>query len=141
MDVDAFKAFNDTYGHQIGDDCLRRISAMLRASLRFATDRVARMGGEEFAVVLPRTTIEDARTIAERMRRSVYDLQIPHAGSPETRMVSISAGVSAYGGGASPAQVIADADKAMYRAKMLGRNRVEMASTTVADEPRLTVPV
>ena len=56
VDVDAFKAFNDTYGHQIGDDCLRRISAMLRASLRFPTDRVARMGGEEFAVVLPQTT-------------------------------------------------------------------------------------
>jgi diguanylate cyclase (GGDEF)-like protein len=140
VDVDAFKAFNDTYGHQIGDDCLRRISAMLRASLRFTTDRVARMGGEEFAVVLPRTSLEDARTIAERMRRSVYDLQIPHAGSPMTRMVSISAGVSAYGGGASPAQVIADADKALYRAKVLGRNRVEMAST-VADQLRLTVPV
>ena len=139
VDVDAFKAFNDTYGHQIGDDCLRRISAMLRASLRFATDRVARMGGEEFAVVLPRTAIEDAGTIAERMRRAVYDLQIPHAGSPTTRMVSISAGVSAYGGGASPAQVIADADKALYRAKVLGRNRVEMASS-VADQPRLSVP-
>ena len=140
VDVDAFKAFNDTYGHQIGDDCLRRISAMLRASLRFPTDRVARMGGEEFAVVLPRTTMEDARTMAERMRRSVYDLRIPHGGSPTTRMVSISAGVSAYEGGASPAQVVADADKAMYRAKMLGRNRVEMASTTVTEPPRL-VPV
>jgi diguanylate cyclase (GGDEF)-like protein len=140
VDVDAFKAFNDTYGHQIGDDCLRRISAMLRASLRFATDRVARMGGEEFAVVLPRTAIEDARTIAERMRRAVADLQIPHAGSPTTGMVSISAGVSAYGGGASPAQVIADADKALYRAKVSGRNRVEVASSIAEDQPRLAVP-
>jgi diguanylate cyclase (GGDEF)-like protein len=141
VDVDAFKAFNDTYGHQIGDDCLRRISAMLRASLRLTTDRVARMGGEEFAVVLPQTTIEDAWTIAERMRRSVYDLQIPHGGSPTTRRVSISAGVSAYGGDASPAQVMADADKALYRAKMMGRNRVEMASSTVADQARLAVLV
>ena len=140
VDVDAFKAFNDTYGHQIGDDCLRRISAMLRASLRFPTDRIARMGGEEFAVVLPRTTMTDACTIAERMRRSVYDLQIPHAGSPTTRMVSISAGVSEYGGGASPAHVIADADKALYRAKMSGRNRVEMASSMVGAQPRLSVP-
>ena len=112
----------------------------MRASLRFTTDRIARMGGEEFAVVLPRTTIEDAVTIAERMRRSVYDLQIPHAGSPTTRMVSISAGVSEYGGGASPAHVIADADKALYRAKMSGRNRVEMASSTLGAQPRLSVP-
>ncbi len=132
VDVDSFKAFNDTYGHQIGDDCLRRISAMLRAELRFTADRVARMGGEEFMVVLPRTSIEDAWTIGERMRKSVFDLQIPHAGAPTTRMVSISAGVSAYGGGPSPAQVIADADKALYRAKVSGRNRVEMASSTVA---------
>jgi diguanylate cyclase (GGDEF)-like protein len=140
VDVDAFKAFNDTYGHQVGDDCLRRISAMLRASLRFASDRVARMGGEEFAVVLPRTSLEDARTIAERMRRSVFDLQIPHTGSPPDRMVSISAGVGASAGSASPADVIADADKALYRAKMSGRNRVEMASTAVADPTRLPVP-
>lgn len=140
VDVDSFKAFNDTYGHQLGDDCLRRISAMLRASLRFPTDRVARMGGEEFIVVLPRTSIEDAWTIGERLRKSVYDLQIPHVGAPTTRMVSISAGISAYGGGASPAQVIADADKALYRAKVSGRNRVEMASSTTGAQPRLSVP-
>ena len=139
VDVDAFKAFNDTYGHQLGDDCLRRISAMLRASLRFPTDRIARMGGEEFAVVLPHTTIEDACTIAERMRRSVHDLQIPNAGSPPNHTVSISAGVSEYGGGASAAQVIADADKALYRAKVSGRNRVEMATSTVTGQPRRSV--
>jgi diguanylate cyclase (GGDEF)-like protein len=139
VDVDAFKAFNDTYGHQVGDDCLRRISAMMRASLRFPTDRVARMGGEEFAVVLPRTSLEDARTIAERMRRSVWDLQIPHAGLPSIGMVSISAGVSASSGGASPDEIIADADKALYRAKMAGRNRVEMAESAVGGRPQLSV--
>jgi diguanylate cyclase (GGDEF)-like protein len=139
VDVDAFKAFNDTYGHQLGDDCLRRISAMLRASLRFPTDRIARMGGEEFAVVLPHTTIEDACTIAERMRRSVYDLLIPHAGSPTSQSVSISAGVSDYGGGASPAQVIADADQALYRAKLSGRNRVVMATSTATGQTRRSV--
>jgi diguanylate cyclase (GGDEF)-like protein len=140
VDVDAFKAFNDTYGHQIGDDCLRRIAAMLRASLRFTTDRIARMGGEEFAVVLPQTALEDACTMAERMRRSVHDLLIPHAGSPTSNMVSISAGVSEYGGTGSPAQVIAEADKALYRAKMSGRNRVEMATSAVVVQPRLSVP-
>ena len=75
------------------------------------------------------------------MRRAVYDLRIPHAGSTTNRMVSISAGVSAYEGGASPAQVVADADKAMYRAKMLGRNRVEVASNAVADHARISVLV
>jgi diguanylate cyclase (GGDEF)-like protein len=140
VDVDAFKAFNDTYGHQIGDDCLRRLSAMMRASLRFTTDRIARMGGEEFAVVLPGTAMEDAYTMAERMRRSVNNLQIPHAGSPTSDMVSISAGVSEYGGGTSPAQVIAEADKALYRAKVLGRNRVEMTGRTGTAHARLSVP-
>src|SRR4051812_30095047 len=141
VDVDAFKAFNDTYGHQIGDDCLRRISAMLRASLRFPTDRIARMGGEEFAVVLPHTTIEDAAPRPDRIRRSVHDLLIPHAGSPTSESVSISAGVSEYGGGASPAQVIAEADKALYRAKMSGRNRVEMATSSVTGPTRRSVSV
>jgi diguanylate cyclase (GGDEF)-like protein len=98
------------------------------------------MGGEEFAVVLPQTAIEDACTMAERMRRSVHDLLIPHAGSPTSDFVSISAGVSEYGGGASPAQVMAEADKALYRAKVSGRNRVEMSTTTVAARSRLSVP-
>ena len=140
VDVDAFKAFNDTYGHQIGDDCLRRISAMLRASLRFTTDRIARMGGEEFAVVLPQTGIDSARSMAERMRRSRQDLQSPHAGTPTSHLVSISAGVSEYGGDASPAQVIAEADRALYRAKMSGRNRVEIATGLLGAKPRRSIP-
>ena len=126
VDIDAFKAFNDCYGHQVGDDCLRRVAAMLRASLRFTSDRVARMGGEEFAVVLPHTAIEDACTMAERMRKSVHDLMIPHAGSPTGKVVTISAGVSASSGNRSSANVVAEADKALYRAKQLGRNRVEV---------------
>jgi diguanylate cyclase (GGDEF)-like protein len=126
VDIDAFKAFNDCYGHQVGDDCLRRVAAMLRASLRFTSDRVARMGGEEFAVVLPHTALEDAYTMAERMRKSVHDLVIPHAGSPTGKVVTISAGVSASIGNRSSANVVAEADKALYRAKQLGRNRVEI---------------
>lgn len=128
LDVDAFKAFNDTYGHQIGDDALRRIAAMLRASLRFTADRVARMGGEEFAVVLPQTALEDARTMAERMRKSILELRIPHVHSTIGKVVSISAGVSASNGNTSPREIIAAADKALYRAKLAGRNRVELAS-------------
>jgi diguanylate cyclase (GGDEF)-like protein len=125
VDVDNFKAFNDRYGHQIGDDCLRRIAAMLRASLRRTSDRVARMGGEEFAVLLPQTSVEDACIIAERMRKAVADLRIPHADSSSS-VVTISAGVSGSSSGARSAEdLIADADQALYRAKALGRNRVE----------------
>lgn len=137
VDVDGFKAFNDTYGHQIGDDALRRIGAMLRASLRFTTDRIARMGGEEFAVVLPQTGLEDARTMAERMRNSVLDLRIPHVASPTGRIVSMSAGVSTSSGITTPAAIIAAADKALYQAKLLGRNRVQLASP---DQPEAFLP-
>lgn len=129
VDVDSFKEFNDRYGHQIGDDCLRRIAAMLRASLRRTSDRIARMGGEEFAVLLPQTTLEGAYTIAERMRKSVADLRIPHADSPSGNVVTISAGVAGSSGGTSPEDLIAEADRALYRAKALGRNRVEKAGS------------
>src|SRR6185503_16762263 len=98
VDIDGFKAFNDCYGHQVGDDALRRVAAMLRASLRFTTDSIARMGGEEFAVVLPETDLEDARTMAERMRKSILELQIPHVKAPTGSVISISAGVSASDG-------------------------------------------
>jgi diguanylate cyclase (GGDEF)-like protein len=127
VDVDAFKAFNDAYGHQIGDDCLRRVAAMLRASLRFTSDRLARMGGEEFAVVLPKTSLEEARITAERMRKAVHDLKIPHLGSPTGDVVSVSLGVSASMTHTAPGELIARADKALYRAKALGRNRVEVS--------------
>ena len=136
VDVDAFKAFNDRYGHQIGDDCLRRIAAMLRASLRRTSDRIARMGGEEFAVLLPHTSLEDAYIMAERMRKSVADLRIPHADSPSGHVVTISAGVSGSSGTTSPKDLIAEADRALYRAKALGRNRVEKADV---DSRRLAV--
>ena len=126
VDVDAFKAFNDCYGHVVGDDCLRRVAAMLRASLRRTSDQIARIGGEEFAVVLPQTSVEDARIMAERMRIAVFDLRIPHAGSPE-RVVTISAGVSGSSAPASAAEMLSDADTTLYRAKSLGRNRVEIA--------------
>jgi diguanylate cyclase (GGDEF)-like protein len=129
VDVDSFKAFNDRYGHQIGDDCLRRIGAMLRASLRRTSDRIARMGGEEFAVLLPQTSLEDAYTIAERMRKSVADLRIPHADSPSGNVVTISAGVAGSSGVTSPEDLLAEADRALYRAKALGRNRVEKANS------------
>lgn len=143
VDVDIFKAFNDRYGHVIGDDCLRRVAAMLRASLRATSDQVARFGGEEFVVVLPRTSVENARIMAERMRLAVCGLRIPHAGSPE-HVVTISAGVSGSRATASVADVLSGADRALYRAKSLGRNRVEVAAESRDNERlparRLAVP-
>ena len=130
VDVDIFKALNDHYGHVIGDDCLRRVAAMLRASLRNTSDQIARIGGEEFVVLLPQTSVENARVMAERMRSAVWGLRIPHAMSPE-HVVTISAGVSGSSGSASAAEMLSGADRALYRAKSLGRNRVE-----VTDERR-----
>ena len=133
VDVDIFKAFNDRYGHVIGDDCLRRVAAMLRASLRNTTDQVARFGGEEFVVVLPRTSVEHARIMAERMRLAVCGLRIPHAGSPE-HVVTISAGVSGSSTPRSAGEMLSGADIALYSAKSLGRNRVEVADESLDDE-------
>jgi len=132
VDVDIFKAFNDRYGHVIGDDCLRRVAAMLRASLRNTSDQIARIGGEEFAVVLPQTSVENARIMAERMRLAVSGLRIPHAGSPE-QVVTISAGVSGSSAPVSAAEMLSGADRALYRAKALGRNRVEVAGESRED--------
>ena len=133
VDIDSFKQFNDGYGHQVGDDCLRRVAAMLRASLRFTADRIARIGGEEFAIILPQTALEDARITAERMRKAVHGLRIPHAASPYDHVVTISVGVSASIGPTSPSEMITEADRALYRAKANGRNRVEVAQPQ--DEP------
>src|SRR5687768_13158345 len=137
VDIDAFKQFNDCYGHQVGDDCLRRVAAMLRASLRFTADRIARVGGEEFAIILPETTLEEARITAERMRNAVLSLRIPHAASALDHVVTISVGVSASIGPASPTEMITEADRALYKAKANGRNRVEVASTILKLVPKI----
>ena len=143
VDVDIFKAFNDCYGHVVGDDCLRRVGAMLRASLRNTSDQIARVGGEEFVVLLPQTSVENARIMAERMRVAVSGLRIPHSASPED-VVTISAGVTGSRAPGSAAEMLSGADKALYRAKALGRNRVEVAGEDrdVANLPphRLAVP-
>lgn len=143
VDVDSFKAFNDCYGHVIGDDCLRRVAAMLRASLRNTSDQIARVGGEEFVVLLPQTSVENARIMAERMRTSVYALRIPHSASPES-VVTVSAGVSGSSAPTSAEEMLSAADAALYRAKSSGRNRVEVADETrdetIVPARRLAIP-
>lgn len=128
IDVDNFKSFNDQYGHQAGDECLKKVARSLQASVRRASDMVARYGGEEFSLVLPNTDGAAARQLAETVRLAIEALDIPHALSPQAR-VTISLGVAMTAGepGASVASLLRAADEALYRAKEAGRNQVMLA--------------
>ncbi len=122
MDVDHFKMYNDTYGHQVGDRVLGDISSIIRSVVR-NVDIPARYGGEEFAVILPETDREGARNVAERLRRVVEKHVVP-VESGNTGL-TISIGVACYPDDAKKRKKLVDlADKALYRAKELGRNRV-----------------
>lgn len=126
LDIDFFKAFNDTAGHQAGDDCLRRVTQTLSESLHRAGDCVARYGGEEFAVLLPETDAPQALTLAEMLRERIDALAIPHPASPLGR-VTVSIGVAALvppRDGTACDELVRIADTALYTAKRLGRNRV-----------------
>ncbi len=126
IDVDNFKAYNDTFGHQGGDDCLRTIAQTLLNNATRALDLVARIGGEEMAVILPGVDLPGALVVGERMRAAVYAAGLPSGSGAAHPLVSISVGVS---GTRNPAGVTADdlmvaADRALYHAKESGRNRV-----------------
>lgn len=116
LDVDHFKSFNDTFGHPAGDDVLRRVASAVRSCCR-ATDVPARVGGEEFAVILPGTDTAGALVLAERIRQAV------EAGPWPLRPVTASLGVATLGPG-GPEKLIEAADRALYQAKRSGRNRV-----------------
>lgn len=127
IDIDHFKAYNDHYGHQGGDDCLKEVAGALISALGRPHDLLARYGGEEFAVVLPDTPLEGARHIAENLRGAVEGLHIPHVKSATSKYVTVSLGVAAMAPDAReaiPAVLVATADRALYRAKAQGRNRV-----------------
>jgi diguanylate cyclase (GGDEF)-like protein len=129
LDLDHFKAFNDTNGHVAGDERLRQVAQALVPAAGRAGELVARYGGEEFAVLLPGTSLEDAAAFAERLRAGVERLGLGHNASPVSRVVTVTAGVATtlpreHG---SPATLVAAADGALYRAKREGRNRVVVA--------------
>jgi len=128
-DADDFKAYNDYYGHQAGDECLKQIAAALRSCCRRPADIAARYGGEEFVMVLPETDLAGATRIAEAARAAVANLKIPHAHSSTGAYVSVSGGVAISPGKVemTAQQLIAAADQALYQAKRLGRNRIVSA--------------
>ncbi len=136
LDVDHFKAFNDTYGHVAGDECLQRIGKLLQVKLNRASDLAARYGGEEFAGILPGTEHAGALQLAELIRTEVERLQIPHDRSPTADHVTISLGVVTLNCSdcRSVTNMIAIADQCLYQAKSQGRNRV-VASTLEQDSP------
>jgi diguanylate cyclase (GGDEF)-like protein len=126
VDVDNFKQYNDAYGHVGGDDCLKRIATAVASEMR-ANDLVARYGGEEFAVILPNQSLKGAAIVAERIRCRVEGLRLPNLGAPQRYVtVSIGAATAIASHEHQPAQLVATADAALYRAKHMGRNRISL---------------
>ncbi|MGB5157234.1 diguanylate cyclase domain-containing protein [Desulfobacterium sp. N47] len=132
IDIDNFKAYNDNYGHQEGDECLKQIGKVLKEAVKRPQDLVARYGGEEFIAALVDTDPNGASTVAERICSKVKALNIPHAFSPTANIVTISMGIA---GGipnreSLPGSFITMADKALYLAKKEGRNQIRLFSET-----------
>ncbi len=128
LDVDHFKAYNDHYGHPAGDRCLQAVAAAMQQAVPTDQGALARWGGEEFMVIAPDASLNQAQLLAERIRQAVADLAMPHAGSQTAPMVTVSLGVAHVVCGAAPEsdldQLQAQADQALYEAKATGRNSV-----------------
>ena len=130
IDIDYFKQFNDSYGHLAGDQCLRQVAQCIQAQLAGTAGLVARVGGEEFGVLLPGYHAADSLALAEVMRQAIWQLAIAHRNSTVGDRVTISIGVaSLQDSHRTGQQLMRDADLALYRAKSLGRNQVVQAQT------------
>ncbi|NYT71140.1 diguanylate cyclase [Halomonas sp. QX-2] len=129
IDIDHFKAYNDYYGHPQGDECLRQVATAMQANSRDA-DLVVRFGGEEFVVLIANASPEAAKPAAERIRHNVEALEIPNHGVSAQSVVTVSVGVAVLYPKVSlaPAELLSQADEALYEAKRQGRNRVWVAS-------------
>ncbi|HDS1736819.1 PleD family two-component system response regulator [Pseudomonas sp. BP8] len=129
IDVDYFKAYNDSFGHLAGDEALRQVAGAIRGSCSRPSDLPARYGGEEFALVLPNTSPGGARLIAEKLRQTVLGLNIPHTAPSADARLTVSIGLATVTPsiGSQCRQVISAADKGLYLAKNSGRNQVGIA--------------
>jgi diguanylate cyclase (GGDEF)-like protein len=127
MDVDFFKKYNDTYGHPAGDDALQTIAQCLRTSLRRELDMPARLGGEEFGVLLQGVTAEQACAAAEHLRTSMQSMALAHSANPPLHVMTMSLGVAVVAEDDNAATLYRRADEALYQAKNQGRNRVHQA--------------
>ncbi len=138
IDVDMFKAYNDHYGHLLGDEALRTIAQCLEQSMRYPDDLACRFGGEEFTVLLPRTGLDGALTVAERFRALLARAAVPHAASPTAPVVTASIGIAVArpAAGLDPKLLIAEADQALYVAKGRGRNTFAVSRLTTQESPQ-----
>jgi diguanylate cyclase (GGDEF)-like protein len=127
IDIDCFKAYNDHYGHQQGDDCLIKVAAALAQMLKRPFDMIARYGGEEFAVILPEMDAAQSLRMAEAMRLTIVNAQLPHAKAGHAEQITVSIGMATHTGTlGDAAALVGAADRALYDAKRAGRNRVAM---------------
>ena len=128
IDIDQFKDYNDLYGHQAGDECLKRVAQAIQASAQRAGDLAARYGGEEFVLILPDADVSAAQRVTENLRQFIESLDLPHAGVRSNR-VTVSIGVAALNEACFPdaESLLHAADTALYRAKHEGRNQVRVA--------------
>jgi diguanylate cyclase (GGDEF)-like protein len=130
LDIDYFKPFNDNYGHGTGDDCLIQVAKALSGIIKRPTDLLARYGGEEFVVVLPDTSIEGAKQVAQSLHDEINRLAISHAFSPIADHITVSLGLASLTiepAGSELPDLLKQADEALYKAKETGRNRICIA--------------
>ncbi|HET8696772.1 MAG TPA: diguanylate cyclase [Gammaproteobacteria bacterium] len=137
VDIDHFKPYNDLYGHQAGDDCIRRVAGIIARAAKRPFDFCARYGGEEFALVLYAPSSLDPSALPEQIRRDIMAQQLPHAGSDAAQVITVSVGsaIAEAGTKRSLAGLIQTADEALYRAKQMGRNRVLHIDAGLSETP------